>query len=135
MEKSIRVWAFGWADPSPVTMDMKLSASLRVVLSPINRNVYLEPRDSIASAVVAARVCGTIREVNGKPRAGREEGVEWKVCERDQDISTMLLEPQQPGKQMMQKQKLGRCCWRDAHTSRLPAHTVEHFSCKKKREE
>ena len=56
VEKSIRSWTFGWVEPSPVTIDMKLSVSLRVVLSPMKRNEYLAARCSMVPLVV--RACG-----------------------------------------------------------------------------
>lgn len=54
VEKSTRSWSIGWVDPSPVAIDTKLSASLRVVLSPTKRKVYLEARCSIALLVIRA---------------------------------------------------------------------------------
>lgn len=72
VEKSIRSWTFGWVEPSPVTIDMKLSVSLRVVLSPMKRNEYLAARCSMVPLVVRAcggRMVSKTRVAHGKSEA------------------------------------------------------------------
>lgn len=73
VEKSMRSWTFGWTEPSPVTIDMKLSVSLRVVLSPIKRNVYLAARCSMASLVVRACGRGYVRRKPEEKNKNKEE--------------------------------------------------------------
>lgn len=44
LDMSMRWCTTGWVDARPDTMDTKLSASLRVVLSPMKRNSYFKAR-------------------------------------------------------------------------------------------
>lgn len=54
LEKSTRSSMVTWSTFSPMAIDKKLAASLRVVLPPTKRNVYLEAMCSTAPGVTRA---------------------------------------------------------------------------------
>lgn len=50
LDMSMRWCTTGWVDARPDTIDTKLSASLRVVLSPMKRNSYFEAKSKSFSS-------------------------------------------------------------------------------------